>query len=130
MDKQTLDETLLKIWNAKDLCEVKKLFADGVVLHSPLGDFQSSHEAQAIIQKWLTALPDLEVTHHQILQEGNLYVVHWSAKGTHRGPFGSIEPKNGLVQYTGCSIYRFESEQIVEYWAFLDLQSLEKQMRA
>ena len=130
MDKQTLDHTLLKIWNEKDLSGVESLFSQGVILHSSLGDFQSSHEAKALIKKWQIAFPDLVVTHHHILQEENLFAVHWSAKGTHQGLFENFEPTEKSVRYAGCSLYKFESDQVVEYWSFFDRKNLDRQMSA
>lgn len=130
MNKQSLDQLLLDIWNKKELQKIFSLFSEEVILHSPLGSFQSSHEMEVLVKKWQAAIPDIQVTHQQILQDGSTYAVHWQAKGTHLGLYDAIEPKGNAVSYSGCSIYRFEDDQVVEYWAFVDRSSLERQMKA
>lgn len=39
-----------------------------------------------------------------------------------------IESSGKLVSYSGVTVYRIKNSQIVEYWAYLDMQHLLSQI--
>jgi predicted ester cyclase len=55
-------------------------------------------------------------------------VVHWTAKGTHKGQFLGMPATNKQASVTGTSIYRLEGSKIVESWANWNLMSMMEQL--
>lgn len=81
-----------------------------------------------VVQAWLKGFPDLSVKNELIIAENDLVSIQWSAKGTHKGEFKGKKPTGKPVSYSGVIVYRIKNSQIVEYWAYLDMQHLLSQI--
>lgn len=118
------------IWNVKNLLAADQWLHPDIVIHSLLGDHIGIDAMKQVITGWLTGLPDLVVKHKQIISEKNTVVIHWDAEGTHKGIFKGISPTRKKVRYSGVSIYLFDEGKIKEYWGYLDMQHLLRQMNS
>lgn len=116
------------IWNKKDLSFLTKFLDEKIVIHSLLGDFHGPESMKKVVQTWLTGFPNLSVKNSSVICENDLVVLHWHAQGTHQGEFKGIQPTGRPVVYAGTTIYRIRENKIVEYWAYLDMQHLLKQI--
>ena len=135
MKTKTLDENkniainyAHRIWNEKDLSAIDEVLDEKIVIHSLLGDFHGPESMKKVVQSWLTAFPDLTVENTAVIGEQDIIVLHWHAQGTHIGEFKGIQPTGNAVFYSGVTIYRISENKIVEYWAYLDMQHLFKQI--
>ena len=54
--------------------------------------------------------------------------MHWTARGTHKGPFLGMQPTNKKATVSGTSIYRLEGSKIAEEWANWNLMSMMEQL--
>lgn len=81
-----------------------------------------------MVQAWLKGFPDLSVKNELIISENDLVSIQWSAKGTHKGEFKGKKPTGKPVAYSGVTVYRIRNSQIIEYWAYLDMQYLLSQI--
>lgn len=63
-----------------------------------------------------------------IIAENDLVSIQWSATGTHSGEFKGKSPSGKSVSYCGATVYRIKNSQIIEYWAYLDMQHLLNQI--
>jgi steroid delta-isomerase-like uncharacterized protein len=80
------------------------------------------------VEGFLRAFPDLEVTTHLLLAEGDLVAGHFSARGTHEGLFNGV-PATGKKWQARCTaVYRVEDGRISEAWVNWDLLSLIEQL--
>lgn len=76
------------------------------------------------------AFPDLHATISQILGEGDLVAVQWSASGTHQQPIAHLAPEFALpasgksVRVTGFALLRFSGDKIEEVWNHWDTHHL------
>ncbi len=128
MYKQVAEIYAHRIWDNKDLTAVDELFHEKCVVHSLLGDFYGPESMKNVIQAWLKGFPDLVVKNTAIIAEKDLVVIHWQARGSHQGEFKGIKPTGKSISYAGVTIYRINQSKIVEYWAYLDMQHLLKQI--
>lgn len=126
--KKIAEEYANTIWNAKDLSAIDRLMHRDVVVHSLLGDFRGVQAIKEIVQAWLKGFPDLIVSNNLAISENDLVSIQWNAKGTHKGEFKGKKPTGKSVSYSGVTLYRIKNGQIVEYWAYLDMQHLLNQI--
>ena len=116
------------IWNQKEISAIDRLVHKDVLIHSLLGNFRGTQAMKEVVQAWLKGFPDLSVKNELIISENDLVSIQWRAKGTHRGEFKGRKPTGKSVSYGGVTVYRIKNDQIVEYWAYLDMQHLLSQI--
>lgn len=126
--KAIAEEYANKIWNVKDIGIINKLIHPDVIIHSLLGNYQGQTAMRGIVQAWLKGFPDLQVANDIVISENDIVSIQWRAKGTHHGEFKGKQPTGKPVSYSGVTVYRIKNNQIVEYWAYLDMQHLLSQI--
>jgi len=126
--KEVAEEYANKIWNQKEISAIDRLVHKDVLIHSLLGDFRGAQAVKEVVQAWLKGFPDLSVKNELIIFENDLVSIQWSAKGTHKGEFKGKKPSGKPVSYSGVTVYRIKNGQIIEYWAYLDMQHLFSQI--
>jgi predicted ester cyclase len=67
-------------------------------------------------QRFRVALPDLHVSPEQMVAEGDLVAVRWTATGTHSGDLAGIAATGTAVRWSGTDVYRLTDGKIVEWW--------------
>ena len=122
--KEVAEEYANKIWNQKEIGIIERLVHKDVLIHSLLGDFRGTQAIKEVVQAWLKGFPDLSVKNELIISENDIVSIQWSAKGIHKGEFKGKKPTGKSVSYSGVTVYRINNGQIVEYWAYLDMQHL------
>lgn len=122
--KAIAEEYANKIWNDKDINTVDKLVHQNVVIHSPLGNFHGTKAMKDVVQVWLKGFPDLQVYNDIVISENDIVSIQWRAQGTHQGEFKGRQPTGNAISYSGVTVYRIKNNQIIEYWAYLDMQHL------
>ena len=67
-------------------------------------------------QRFRTTFPDLHITLEDMVAEGELVAVRWTATGTHSGDLAGIAATGTQVRWAGTDMYRFADGRIVEWW--------------
>lgn len=129
MNKEIIVKFMDEVWNKKNLSLVDEIFSENAKIHSPLGNFITSEQMKETVQKWLTAIPDIQVDLLHMFEDNGLVVSHWKAQGTHQEELNGRESQNQPVDYQGVTIYRLEDGKVVEYWAYLDSWTLDSQIK-
>jgi steroid delta-isomerase-like uncharacterized protein len=76
------------------------------------------------------AFPDLQVTTHTLLVDGDLVAAHFTGCGTHQGLFQGV-PATGRRWQADCiAVFRVVDGRIAEAWMHWDLLALMEQLRA
>lgn len=127
--KVVAESYVKRIWDDKDLSAIDDLMTADVVIHSSLGIFHGRESMKQVVSIWYRGFPDLIVENIAVICEGDLGVVQWNARGTHRGEFKGIRPTGKRVIYSGVTLYRIKNGKICEYWAYLDMQHVLKQLQ-
>ncbi|MCH9609964.1 MAG: hypothetical protein S4CHLAM81_12620 [Chlamydiales bacterium] len=107
MNKKIIEKYTTDVWKNKRLEAINETFAEDAIIHSPL----NLSDMKTIVQRWQKALPDLQVEHHHLLEDGEMITSHWSATSQ-------------KAKYSGVTLYRMRDHKIVEYWAYVDLRNL------
>jgi steroid delta-isomerase-like uncharacterized protein len=126
--KEIAEEYANKIWNIKEIDAIDTLVHNDVIIHSAIGDFHGRNHMQQVVRTWLNAFPDLHVSNDIVISENDLVSIQWRAKGTHTGEFKGLAPKGNQISYNGVTVYRIQNNQIVEYWAYINMQHLLEQL--
>jgi hypothetical protein len=107
--------------NSHDFSVCRELMSDDYLLH--MGDSEVvGREAAYIpaVQHQIDQFPDMGMTVHDVITDGDHAVLHFSEHGRTR---------DGLVAaWPGVSIYRFDGTHLVECWVEQDHYSRRKQL--
>lgn len=117
-----------KVWNEKNIETIDQFIHPDAVIHSLFGDVHGTQAMKDVVQAWLKGFPDLHVDNEIILAENDLVTLQWRATGSHQGEFKGKQPTGKKVSYSGMTLYRIQNNQIIEYWAYLDMQHLLNQI--
>ncbi len=126
--KEIAESYVHRVWENKDLRAIDELVDQKCIIHSLLGDFHGPESMKKVVQAWLTGFPNLTVKNIAVIGEDDLVAIHWHVRGSHLGEFKGIKPSGKSVSYSGVTIYRIDQGKIVEYWAYIDMQHLLKQI--
>lgn len=78
--------------------------------------------------RFRAAFPDLTITTHQVVVEGQFVAVHLTGRGTHRGIFQGL-PATGRSWTASCTaLYRVEDGKVIDFWENWDLLSILEQL--
>lgn len=129
--KATVENMNDDAWHKRDLDAAYAIYADDMVFHSPpfppVAGKETNKHADAGI---LTAFTETRSTIHDMVVESNLAVVRWTWEAKHTGttPSLGLAPTGRQVSKAGCTVYRFESDKVVEQWEYADWLGLLQQL--
>jgi predicted ester cyclase len=73
-------------------------------------------------------LPDLQVTLHEVIAEGDLVGVRGTMRCTHQGPFLNVAPTGHELSWLGLAMFRVVDGRIAERWFNSDSISILRQV--
>lgn len=104
-----------------------KSHAPDFVAHSE-GSVASLEEDMSAAREQRKALPDMRVKVNQIVAEGDLVSVYWTASGTNTAAGWGIPATGKSVTASGMTLFRFERGLIQEEWSVFNMYSILKQL--
>jgi predicted ester cyclase len=108
-----------------DLSVIDEFVAPDLVDHTAPPHLQHGSESlKQLALIWRQAFPDLKVTVHELVAEGDLVVIAWSGGGTHLGELMGIPPTGKQGYMTGITFNRMQDGRIVERWGNNDQAGL------
>lgn len=116
------------VWDDKNIQAIDRFFDTKALIHSSISSTQGTDEMKKIILKWYSAFPDLKVLWDDFICDENKVVSRWHAVGQHQEEFLGVKPTSKVINYTGVTIYQLKNEKIQEYWSFVDIHGILKQM--
>jgi steroid delta-isomerase-like uncharacterized protein len=117
-------------WNQSRMDAIDELVSSGCRFHDPVFPSLTSgaENFKEHIRMCRTAFPDLKFTIEDTIAERNEVVLHWTARGTHRGTFLGMPATNKSATVSGTTICRIEKGKILEQWMDWNLLSLMEQL--
>jgi steroid delta-isomerase-like uncharacterized protein len=125
-NKEIARRFIEECWNHGDKAAMRDLIADKCRYHDPV--FPGVDNVEQHITSCRSAFPDLRFTIEDMIGERNEVVVHWTVRGTHKGPFLGVQPTNRACTVSGTSISRMEGGKLVEQWADWNVMTLMEQL--
>jgi steroid delta-isomerase-like uncharacterized protein len=123
---------LAEVWNNRNLNLADELVSAAFVHHDPnTPDQGTGPEAyKRGVKLYVEAFPDVHFTAEEVIAEGNMVVLRWTAFGTHQGPLAGLPPTGRRITTTGVSIGRREDGKLAEEWSQWDALGLMRQLGA
>jgi len=110
----------------KKLGVVDEIYAESIKVGD--GPMMSRGQFKAIAQMTMTGFPDLVVTIHDQIAEGDRVVTRWSAEATHLGDFMGHPGSGKKVTIKAIHIHEIAENRIAALWEEIDLLGLSKQL--
>ena len=108
-------------YNTGKLDELDGILAPNLISHNHLPGVPTGLAgAKMVHQGLLTSFPDSKTTIEDLVAEGDRVVMHGTATGTHKGPFGGAPPTGKSFKVTTMSVFRIANAKIVEHWGVVD----------
>lgn len=128
-ENKAVSRRIIEFYENPDIAS--EIFAENFIGHFPGIEIRGSDEARQYIGGvFKIAFPDLQLTFHDMIAEGDLVTIRWTMRGTHRGDYRGIAPTGKEVTWSGISIDRYFDGKIIEGWTELDLLGLLQQLGA
>lgn len=129
-NKEIAHRFMDECWNLGKMESLHELVAHDCRLHDPV--FPALTEGAENLARHIAmcrnGFPDMYFTIDDTIAERNEVVLHWTARGTHRGEYLGMMPTNRHAEVCGTSILRMENGMIAEMWADWNLMSLMNQL--
>src|SRR5579859_3218179 len=128
-NKETARRFVEEVFNQPQLQEFT---AQDHLNYDPRG--QAMQGSALNVAAYRTAFPDLHATVTQILGEGDLVAVQWTATGTHQNSIPHLTSEFALpatgktATVTGFSLFHFSGDKITEVWNHWDTHHLLEQI--
>lgn len=131
-DAMSVVKTYLAAWNAHDAkAAAAQMSADVVYYDASVGTpTVGSAEAEALIQSFLTAIPDASwKIRGEPLATPDGVAFEWTFGGTNTGPWGDSTPATGkAISFDGLTLIRVEGGKITYQGDYYDALGLFKQL--
>ncbi len=105
-----------------------KSHAPDFVAHAEGGRLASLEDDMVAAREQRKALPDMRVKVNQIVAEGDLVSVYWTASGTNTAAGAGMPATGKSVSIGGMTLFRFERGLIQEEWSVFNEYSIMKQL--
>ena len=105
------------IFDRRDVDAARPFWTESSINHFlALGvDARGPDEIATFFRELHAAIPDLQMTIENVVEDDPHAVVQWSLEGTLDGaPFQGIEPTGGRVALRGCDVFRFTDDGKVD----------------
>lgn len=99
-----------------------------VVIHVVGQDFHGIDQAKQVAQAFKSAFPDVSITHHEVLVEGDRGAIRWAAAGTHGGDYFGVPASGNRVSFSGIDWFHFQDGKLSEIWIDYDNARVTQQM--
>lgn len=82
------------------------------------------------VDQVITGFPDLEFEEHNtpVADREKTWVVEWTLRGTHTGPFGRVPPTNKSITIKGIHLVELSEDGIESIKSYFDTASIAEQL--
>ncbi len=118
--RRVVEQWIHNVVNSHDVAMIENLVSPHVLVHPTAMPCETRHHGVTGATEWLadqwTAFPDLIVTDHFTVAQGDIAAARWTAQGTSHGAFMGLPPTGQRVEFTGVTMYRVEGAKLAEIW--------------
>jgi predicted ester cyclase len=104
------------------------LFAQDVVMHSPMGELDGHEGLVKLSASFKQALPDGTLVVEEILEDGDMLAWRLHGQGTNDGPFLHLPASGRRIEWRNNDMARVRDGKIVEIWGGPDMFAILTQM--
>ena len=125
----TLIPKIEEVWNKQNLEAVDEFLAENYIDHSLPPEFKGREGVKEWIKTVSTFFDEQTIIEDQVT-EADRSILRLTMRLTHQAEWRGIPATGKQVEIKGYRAYRLEGDKIVEHWALIDGDSLERQLRA
>ncbi|WP_175410343.1 ester cyclase [Streptomyces sp. TRM64462] len=111
---------LIDTWNSGDLEGMTRFWAPDMVHYGRDGKPLPGADVAAEMGRFMRAFPDLRLTVHSLVAEGDLVATRLTVEGTHRGEYLGLPPTGRRVSCSLLGQLRIVDGAVVEHWGVAD----------
>ncbi|MHA2427405.1 MAG: ester cyclase, partial [Candidatus Hermodarchaeia archaeon] len=130
--RATVTRFLEEVLIGHNLDTLVAIASPDILIHATALPCEASYYGLNGTGDWLNkqwhAFPDLTIANSFTVAQGDIIVVHWTARGTSQGTFLMLPPTGKTVEYTGASMYRIEEDKIAEIWEARNTMGIMRQL--
>jgi steroid delta-isomerase-like uncharacterized protein len=122
-NKQIVGRYLQRAWGDGHWATAEEIVDENAVFHDQVreGDLPPGREGVRVaMERIATGMPDFVMEVHDLVAEGDIVVIRWSATGTHAGDFNGFPATGRVATLYAISIVRMKDGHIVEGWQETD----------
>lgn len=124
-----LTDQIERLWNGGEIDLVRRNYRADCVDHMPVpGQAAGLGGMEEVVRAFRIAMPDLRMTLHGTIVNGDHGCDWWTLTGTHTGPLFGREPTGARVEFGGIDMVRAEDGQVAELWHVEELLQFEMQL--
>ncbi len=119
-----------EVYDQRKLEVIDEIFASDFTLHDPdySGGKIGRQGIKRIVQTFVDAFPDLQITLDDELSSAEKVVTRWTTRGTHQGELMGIAPTGNRIEVTAVGIWRVAEGKIKEAWLVYDAFGMMQQL--
>jgi steroid delta-isomerase-like uncharacterized protein len=129
-NKRLVDAFIQELFTHGDLSAVDRYLDHDFVNHDPpfAGGPDTAEGMRQAAMMFRAACPDWHSDVEQLVEEGDVVVERFTARGTRRGELMGAPATGEALELRGINIFRVEGDRIVERWGRLDEAGLARQL--
>lgn len=118
-----------EVWSNGRVEAIDEMLGSGAVVHGLGGpDLHGPNGFKPFHAAYRDAFPDVTIEVDDIVAEGDIVAVRWSAAGTHRGAGLGVAATGTQVRFCGMAFVRVEGGKLVEGWNSFDQLGMFQQL--
>lgn len=117
-----------EVQSQHNLAALDELFSPDFIDHSGMTNPPTLEGSRQFFTMMFAAFPDMRMTVHQQLAEGNKVMTHKTLRGTHQGPFMGIPATGNEVSVDIIDIFAVDGDLITEHWTVGDMLTMMQQL--
>ena len=131
-DNKAVLRDMYAAWATGDVdATIERFVAEDFVEHEAIPGMDNTREApRQIFTMMRAAFPDLGISVHDMIAEGDKVVARITFTGTHSGVFLGVPATGNRVAMDGIDIMEFRDGKAVAHWGVTDMAGMMAQMGA
>jgi len=127
-NKTLVQRWFSEVWNEGRADAIDEMLADDAVIRGLGANLQGPAEFKRFHSAYRNAYPDVTIDVDDLVAEGDMVAVRWSAIGTHRGDGLGFPATGRRAQFTGMVFVRIKDGRLVEGWTNFDQLGMLQQL--
>jgi steroid delta-isomerase-like uncharacterized protein len=133
-DHAALARLIYDSFNTPEFDKTVSMIADNLEWRNiPFNEtYQGKNGYREYFQNWLDAFPDGKPEITKVINAGNIVVVEFIGRGTHKGAhksqMGEIPPTNRRAEIPFCDILEFRDGMLVKARSYFDAATMMRQL--
>ena len=117
-----------EVWNNGRVSAIDEMLAPRGVVHGLGPDTRGPEGFKPFHAAYRNAFPDVRITVDEVIAEGDLVAVRWSATGTYRGASLGATASGRAVRFGGMGFIRVQGGSVIEAWNTFDQLGMFQQL--